>query len=90
MLRPLYKRGGWGQDGTQPDWWQLGSSSEPSVAELLETGALGNWVQHLAAAACGDSSAADVAMVAGELAVLPGSHTVAVSNASQQPKSARP
>ena len=51
------------------------------MAELLENGQLGPWVPHLAAAAdapYNHSSAADVALVAGQLAVLPNG-TLAVS-----------
>lgn len=81
-LRPLYRPAGASVPSRpQCEEWELDASPEPSVAELLETGALGDWVQHLASAAYNESSAADVALVAGELAVLPGSSAVAVSAA---------
>ncbi len=84
-LRPLYQRGGvgiWGRKPPKQRWWQLGrGEQQPGIAELLETGALGGWVQHLAAAAYEESSAAEVALVAGQLAVLPGSRAVAVNAA---------
>lgn len=81
-LRSLYRPVGDGVPSRpQREEWELGDSPKPSVAELLETGALGDWVQHLASAAYNESSAADVALVAGELAVLPGSSAVAVSAA---------
>ncbi|KAI7837422.1 hypothetical protein COHA_008734 [Chlorella ohadii] len=79
-LRPLYQRGGngtWARPRPERGWRLGGSAQRPSTAELLESGALGGWVQHLAAAAYEESSAADVALVAGQLAVLPGSRAVA-------------
>ena len=57
------------------------SRGAASVAELLESGQLGPWVPHLAAAAgvpYNHSSSADVALAAGQLAVLPNG-TLAVS-----------
>ena len=82
-LRPMYQRGGvgvWGRQQPSQRWWQQGGGApRPSTAELLQSSALGGWVQHLAAAAYEESSAADVALVAGQLAVLPGSRAVAVS-----------
>lgn len=67
-----------GQQPCTEEWnllrllYQPARSGNPCVAERLESGQLGSpsWPQHLRAAAYGNSSAAEVALTAGELAFV--------------------
>ncbi|KAL4422412.1 hypothetical protein ABPG75_008609 [Micractinium tetrahymenae] len=81
LLRLLYRAAGTdaGSDDSNGGGGSGGGSSGTSVAELLESGQLGDgqlggsWVDHLAAAEAGpysESAAADVALMAGQLAVM--------------------